>query len=130
MHSAQEDKDAETKAKDADQEFLNELTEGCQTKAEGWDSRSKTRAAELTSIAEAMEVLKSGVAPNYSANKKLVGIEKAGKVQHAVKLSVQRPQKKQATLAKKVAGEVSFLQLRDETNQSAPQRMLQFLEGE
>merc|ERR1719456_617503 len=57
---------------EADQAFMKDLTEQCETKAKDFDQRSKTRAAELTAITEAIEILKSGVQPNYSANKKLV----------------------------------------------------------
>lgn len=78
--AATADLTAETEARNADQEFQDELTEQCQTKAQEWDQRSKSRAEELTAISEAKEILKSGVNPNYSANKKLVGLEKGSKV--------------------------------------------------
>merc|ERR1719482_1330533 len=57
---------------EADQAFMKDLTEQCETKAKDFDQRSKTRSAEITAITEAIEILKSGVQPNYSANKKLV----------------------------------------------------------
>mmetsp|Transcript_55901 Transcript_55901/g.111069 ORF Transcript_55901/g.111069 Transcript_55901/m.111069 type:complete len:682 (-) Transcript_55901:334-2379(-) len=71
------DKKAETDAKDSDKEFLDELTKQCQTKAEEWDQRSTARTAELTAISEATEILKAGVAKNYGANEKLVGLQVA-----------------------------------------------------
>ena len=45
----------------ADQNFLNDLTEKCETKAKDWDSRSTTRSAELKTIADALELLKGDV---------------------------------------------------------------------
>jgi len=67
----QEDMDQETKEKDADNNFLKQLTDECQTKAEDWDQRSKTRAGELKALSEALTALESGAAEQYSANKKL-----------------------------------------------------------
>jgi len=75
MHQAQEDKDQETKERDADQSFLDVLVEACQTKAQEWDQRSRTRAGELAAIAQALEALESGVTPNWNANKKLAGLQ-------------------------------------------------------
>lgn len=66
----------ETKDKDADQSFLDVVTSDCETKAQLWDQRSKTRAAELTAISEAISFLETGVSPNYAANKKLVELQK------------------------------------------------------
>merc|ERR1712194_360945 len=62
----------------------------------------KTRAGELTAISEANEALKSGVAPNYKANKKLVGLN-----QEAAQTSPVRA--------------ASFLQLRGSSRVSAGQ---------
>merc|ERR1719161_1146330 len=50
---------------------MDDLTEQCEEKATAWDARSKTRANELTAIAEATKTLKGEVVDNYSANKKL-----------------------------------------------------------
>merc|ERR1719468_1424505 len=58
---------------------MDELTKQCGAKAEEWDQRSKTRSAELTAIAEATEILKSGVKDNYAANKNLAGLQKSVK---------------------------------------------------
>merc|ERR1719440_1185010 len=74
LHAAEEDEAEETKMMNADQSFLDELTEACQTKASEFDQRSSTRANELTAFADALEALKSGVAPNWGANKKLSGL--------------------------------------------------------
>ena len=45
----------------ADQNFLNDLTEKCEKKAQDWDQRSSTRTQELTAIASALEMLKGDV---------------------------------------------------------------------
>jgi len=71
----QADKDQETKDKNSDKAFQSVLVDECQEKAVLWDQRSSTRSAELTAVAEAIEALKTGVAPNYKANKKLVGLQ-------------------------------------------------------
>jgi len=55
----------------ADKTFMDDLTEQCEEKATAWDARSKTRANELTAIAEATKTLKGEVVDNYSANKHL-----------------------------------------------------------
>jgi len=72
--TATTEKTEEDSDKTADGEFLTVVQGDCEKKAKLWDQRSKTRAGELTAIAEATEALKSGVAPNYKANKKLVGL--------------------------------------------------------
>merc|ERR1719453_562234 len=50
----------------------DDKTKTTEDKATAWDARSKTRANELTAIAEALKTLKGEVAGNYAANKKLV----------------------------------------------------------
>jgi len=75
MHQAQEDKDQETKERDANSAFMAVLTEACQAKAQEWDRRSRTRAGELAAIAKALEAIESGVKPNWSSNEKLVGLQ-------------------------------------------------------
>lgn len=74
------DKAQEIKEKTADQSFLNVLQGDCETKARLWDQRSQTRSEELTAISEALEALKTGVAPNWKANKKLVGFQQKSAV--------------------------------------------------
>jgi len=69
--AADADKTQETAEMNADKSFLEVLKQQCEQRAEEWDGRSKSRAAELKAIAEALELLKKGVAPNWSANKKL-----------------------------------------------------------
>merc|ERR1719201_2574439 len=58
-----------TAAMEADENFLDDLTTKCQTKASDWDSRSKTRTSELTAIANALEMLKGDVSKMYGSNK-------------------------------------------------------------
>lgn len=45
-----------------------------------WDQRSQTRYDELKAISDAITALKEGVAPNWKANKKLVGLQKKSEV--------------------------------------------------
>jgi len=68
------DKTQEETDRDADKGVRGDLETACQNKAGEWDQRSQVRAAEITAIAECLEKLKSGVAENYGANKKLVGL--------------------------------------------------------
>eukprot|EP00746_Dinoflagellata_sp_MGD_P125397 gnl/MRDRNA2_/MRDRNA2_60154_c0_seq1.p1 gnl/MRDRNA2_/MRDRNA2_60154_c0~~gnl/MRDRNA2_/MRDRNA2_60154_c0_seq1.p1 ORF type:complete len:739 (+),score=277.72 gnl/MRDRNA2_/MRDRNA2_60154_c0_seq1:91-2217(+) len=74
-------KQEETDAMNADQAFLDELTTTCEQKAKDFDQRSSTRVGEITAITKALEILKSGVQPNYGANKKLVGFVQNAAVQ-------------------------------------------------
>lgn len=68
-------KTQEETERQADENFMRVLTQDCEQKATFWDQRSSTRSNELTAIGEAVTALKSGVAPNWQANKKLVGLQ-------------------------------------------------------
>eukprot|EP00747_Dinoflagellata_sp_TGD_P143556 gnl/TRDRNA2_/TRDRNA2_176407_c1_seq15.p1 gnl/TRDRNA2_/TRDRNA2_176407_c1~~gnl/TRDRNA2_/TRDRNA2_176407_c1_seq15.p1 ORF type:complete len:693 (+),score=264.18 gnl/TRDRNA2_/TRDRNA2_176407_c1_seq15:88-2166(+) len=76
------DKEAETEetnAKAADNAFMKELTDQCESKAKQFDQRSKARTDELTALSSALDALESGVKPNYDANSKLTGLLQTGK---------------------------------------------------
>jgi len=70
-------RDQENQEMNADQAFLDQVTEECQTKAQDWDQRSKARSGELKALSEALAALESGAAEQYSANKKLVLAQKS-----------------------------------------------------
>mmetsp|Transcript_71408 Transcript_71408/g.165125 ORF Transcript_71408/g.165125 Transcript_71408/m.165125 type:complete len:905 (+) Transcript_71408:58-2772(+) len=78
--AAEAEKSEEEKDKTSDQDFMRTLKDSCETKAAEWDKRSKTRAAELVAINQAMEALTTGVVPNWAANRKLVGLQKGQEV--------------------------------------------------
>merc|ERR1719217_664844 len=79
LEAAKTDKDAETNDRNADDAFMKELTKECEDKAAQFDQRSSTRAEELTALTEATAELQKGAVPNFEANKKLVGLQKAAK---------------------------------------------------
>lgn len=66
---AKQDHEATAGALHADEGFLHDLAHTCEKKAAAWDERSKTRAAELTAIAEATEVLRTTVLKHYKPAK-------------------------------------------------------------
>lgn len=118
LQAQQKEQSDETQMKNADQSFLDVLTEDCQTKANEWDARSSMRADELKTLNDAMTTLKEGAKENYGANKKLSGIQ-----QHSVVTKggghwewVEGPKA------------VSFLQVRN--NNGAPQKAIQLLTQE
>jgi len=76
LEAAKEDRDTEQNDRNADQAFMDELTKECEEKANLFDQRSKLRSEELTTLSEATAELQKGAAPNMSANKKLVGLQK------------------------------------------------------
>jgi len=107
--TAEEDKAEEEKMKGADASYLDVVKTECEEKAGLFDQRSKTRSGELTAISEAIETLKTGVATNYGANKKLAGLEKKSEVKKAAVAPVKEAVKTQKKAEKKA---LSFLQLR------------------
>jgi predicted nucleic acid-binding Zn-ribbon protein len=119
MEEAKADKDNETKDMNADQSFLDVLTKDCEDKAQLFDQRSGTRADELKALTEATAALEEGAVPNFSANKKLVGLQK-GVALHKVADTKTSP--------------ASFLQIRSVQHQKsgkemALERVLSFLSG-
>jgi len=83
MEAAKEDRTDENKDKDADDAFMTEMTSECEATALLFDQRSKTRSDELSTLADATAELEKGAVPNFSANKKLVGLQKAAIVASA-----------------------------------------------
>merc|ERR1719321_1302954 len=112
---------------EADQGFMKKLTEECEQKSKDFDQRSKTRSAELTALSEAIEILKSGVQPNYFANKKLVLASKDTRATgHWVWVQDQAAPATVATAGvHESVNAPSFLQLRGAA--SGPKRVLEFL---
>lgn len=113
----EKDKDQEQLDKDSDTEFQTELKVQCEAKATEWDSRSQGRAAELTAIAEATEILKAGVSTTYEANKKLVGLVAARRVP-VRRLGGVAEQKRAPSASPVRRSPVTLLQLRGATDHS------------
>jgi len=115
-HGLEEDKTQEEKDKLADEQFRDELSEQCKTKAEEWDQRSQSRASELTAISEAIGILRAGVATTYGVNKKLVGLSAQNATvqrHHDSSLDSKRSVNKMLLTATRRAGS-TFLQVRRE----------------
>jgi len=108
--TATSEKDEEDKDKTADGDFLTVVQGDCEKKAGLWDQRSKTRAGELTAISEATEALKSGVAPNYKANKKLVGLNQEAAQKSPVKAASFLQLRGSSSSSRVSAGQVQQVQ--------------------
>merc|ERR1719191_2136420 len=79
-----------TAAMEADENFLDDLTTKCQTKASDWDSRSKTRTSELTAIASALEMLKGDVSKMYGSTDLGLVTKRAPKVHKAAPVKASK----------------------------------------
>jgi len=75
--SAEKESADETKMMTADKDYLKVVEAECEEKALYWDQRSKARAAELTAIAKAIEIIEEKVRPNWGSNRKLVDLQSA-----------------------------------------------------
>merc|ERR1719428_2422799 len=105
-NAASEDLAKTTQDKNMDNAFLNDLTTKCEAKAKLFDQRSTTRAAELTALSGALDVLKGEVSGNYGANKKLTALAE-------VEQTPAAPEEDQVSDLLESAdseGDVSFLQ--------------------
>merc|ERR1719191_1258114 len=79
-----------TAAMEAAENFLDDLTTKCQTKASDWDSRSKTRTSELTAIASALEMLKGDVSKMYGSTDLGLVTKRAPKVHKAAPVKASK----------------------------------------
>lgn len=128
--TAQDMLNKETTAVTADQAFLDQLTSMCTDKAQAWDRRSKTRAAEITVMTEALGVLEE-MGGLYSVNRKLTGFMlKEHRTQPEVKrhLALVTNRSEHGSGSSHVkAKAISLLQL-IASRPSGPQQALDFLE--
>jgi chromosome segregation ATPase len=74
---------------EADKQFKKRLGNECGDRAEAFDQRSRIRQKELTALSEATSELQQGAAPNFEANKKLVGLQKTSGVESSPATFVQ-----------------------------------------
>merc|ERR550514_2091178 len=79
-----------TAAMEADENFLDDLTTKCATKASDCDSRSKTRTSELTAIASALEMLKGDVSKMYGSTDLGLVTKRAPKVHKAAPVKASK----------------------------------------
>lgn len=86
-----EAKNQEESDRKADKDFLKVLQSNCEEKAKAWDQRSQARTAELTALNDATESLKTGVVPNWSANRRLIGLQRGNQVASTVVSAPRRP---------------------------------------
>jgi hypothetical protein len=89
INAAETEKLETENAKNADRQFLDDLAAKCEQKAKTFDQRSSTRSAELTAIAEALELLKGDVSKMYPANdlgliKKKASVKKTALVKQKI----------------------------------------------
>jgi len=117
----------------ADQAFLDELTSTCEQKAKDFDQRSNARTGELTAVTKAIEILKSGVQPNYGANKKLTGflqnsVQAVSQVkEHRAEDNDEEPMREALISFVQDGAPESFIQLRGMTKLTLLPRVLTLL---
>jgi len=119
MNTASQEKDDETKARDADLQFRQVLESNCEDKAKLWDQRSLTRTGELTAIAEALDILKSKVSGSWSANEKLSGLQKGTRGSSAAATADLKHISAFAPKASARQQAPAFLQLRGSNSEAA-----------
>jgi outer membrane murein-binding lipoprotein Lpp len=102
LEEAKLSKDEESKDLAADEAFLKEVTESCETKAKLFDERSSARSAELTAITKALDALKEGDAGKMS---ELQRGSRSGVLSSS-------PPRIMSLSRKPLAGEEAFIQIR------------------
>jgi hypothetical protein len=107
----------------ADQNFLNDLTAKCEQKAADWDQRSTTRSNELTSITQAMEMLKNDVSKLYESTGLGLVVRKSAekaKVAKKAKLAVKSRVAEKAKVAEKSRDEKPHFKAMPQSNTPRP----------